>query len=369
MKTAIVHDWLVSIAGGEKALESIYEIFPSKIHTLVMNKHKMKNTVFAKADVKTSFLQKFPLGVKKYQSFLPFFPMAVEQFDLSEYDLIISTSSCVARGALTHGNQMHICYCFTPMRYAWDLYQQYLRESRLKGGLKGILAKIFLHYLRLWDYSSQHRVDEFVAISHFVAKRIQKTYGREAAVIYPPVDTEYFSLCTSKDDYYVTASRMVPYKKIDLIVEAFAEMPDKKLIVIGDGPEKKKIRAKAKDNVVFLGHVSDTVLKEHVQRAKAFVFAALEDFGIAPIEAMSTGTPVIAFGKGGVKETVEEGETGIFFHEQAKDELMKAVEKFEKISFDPLRIRSQAEKFSKKRFKEEFQAFVEKKTSAFLGGQ
>src|SRR3990167_142200 len=242
MRTALVHDWLVSIGGGEKALQAIDELFRGDIYTLFHNPKNIEGSYFQDREVITSFLQRMPFAKKKYQSFLPFFPLAIEGFDLSDYDLVISSSHCAAKGVLTHADQLHICYCYTPMRYGWDLYHQYLDIANLRRGVKGFCAKLILHYLRLWDKSSASRVDAFVAISNYVARRIRKIYGRKAEVIYPGVDVDYYSVEEKKDDYYVTASRLVPYKRIDLIVEAFSLMKDKKLIVVGDGPEMWKVK-------------------------------------------------------------------------------------------------------------------------------
>ncbi|WP_316355823.1 glycosyltransferase family 4 protein [Candidatus Neptunichlamydia sp. REUL1] len=358
MRVALVHDWLTTMGGAEKVLETLTETFPAKLFTLVQDPKKLEGTPFEEMDVKTSFIQKLPRAKSKYRSYLPLFPMAIEQFDLSDYDLVISSSHSIAKGVLTHADQLHICYCHTPMRYAWDLYQQYLREAKLKSGLKGVFAKFFLHYLRMWDAHCSSRVDTYVANSEYVARRIQKLYEKEAMVIYPPVDVDYFSLFEEKEDFYLTASRMVPYKKIDLIVEAFGEMPDKKLVVIGDGPEMDKVKAKAKGNVEVLGYQEDSVLRSYLQRAKGFVFAALEDFGILPVEAQGCGTPVIAFGKGGACETVVENETGLFFEEQSVPSLIKAIKAFEKREFDPKKIRAHSEKFRSEIFKAKFQALV-----------
>ncbi|MEI6242483.1 MAG: glycosyltransferase family 4 protein [Chlamydiota bacterium] len=366
MKSALVHDWLVSIGGGEKVLQALSESFPSPIYTLVQNKKGIAGSFFENQEIITSFIQKLPFASTKYRNYLPFFPLAIEQFDLSSYDLILSSSHAVAKGILTHAEQLHICYCHTPMRYAWDLYHHYLQEMNLHKGIKGKIAKTVLHYLRQWDQNSASRVDAFIANSHYIAKRIKKTYGKEATVIYPPVDTLSFSLETKKEPFYLTASRMVPYKKIDLIVEAFASMPDKKLVVIGDGPEFSKIKSKAKKNIELLGYQPDAVLKQYLQKAKAFVFAAREDFGILPVEAQCSGTPVIAYGKGGVLETVIPHQTGLFFHEQTQESLYQAIQEFEKTELDPLVIRKNALRFSKERFTQEIQTYVKQKYEEFL---
>ncbi|MCB1072336.1 MAG: glycosyltransferase family 4 protein [Chlamydiales bacterium] len=367
MKVALVHDWLVAMGGAEKVLESLAETFPSDLFTLVKDPKSLIGTPFETMDIKTSFIQKLPKAKKKYRSYLPLFPLAIEQFDLSDYDLVISSSHSTAKGVLTHAEQIHICYCHTPMRYAWDLYQQYLRESNLKSGPKGILAKFFLHYLRMWDAHSSARVNAYVANSQYVARRIKKLYQKEASVIHPPVNLDYFKLEENKEDFYLTASRMVPYKKMDLIVEAFSQMPDKRLVVIGDGPEMEKIKGKAKKNVEILGFQDDQRLRAYLQRAKGFIFAALEDFGILPVEAQACGTPVIAFGKGGALETVVDHQTGLFFPEQTVASLIGAVETFERKTFDPKVIRTHAETFREEVFKEKFQALVREKYEEFQG--
>lgn len=369
MRTALIHDWLIGIGGAEKLLQAVYEIFPSRIYTLVSSAKKLKNTFYEDKEIVSSFIQKLPFAEKKYQSYLPLFPMAIEQFDLSSYDVVLSSSHCVAKGVLTNAEQLHICHCHTPMRYAWDLYHQYLKESGLHKGLKGKIAKFFLHYLRGWDIHSSSRVDEFVANSKFVARRIRKIYGREATVIYSQIDVDAFEVGRHKEDFYLAASRLVPYKKIDLIVEAFTHMPDKKLVVVGDGGEMNKIKGKAgvSKNIEILGYQNDRVLKDLLKRAKAFVFAAVEDFGLLPVEAQASGTAVIALEKGGVRETVVKNKTGVFFAEQTVGDLVQAVEEFEKKEkiFDPALIRKHAEKFSKQRFQKEFREFVEKKYLEF----
>jgi len=366
MNTAIVHDWLTSaVGGGEDSLVEIHKLFPSPIYTLVQNKQNLKGSYFEDKEIHTSFIQKLPSAETKYRRYLPLFPMAVEGFDLSRYDCVLSSSHCAAKGIISHPDQLHICYCYTPVRYAWDLTHQYLAESGLGDGFKGMIAQWLLHRFRQWDAISSHRVDEFVAISHFVARRIHKFYGRKASVIYPPVDIDYHTLHETKDSYYVTASRFVPYKKIDLIVEAFAQMPDKKLLVIGSGPDEEKIRRKATKNVELLGYQPDDVLRGYLQRAKAFVFAAIEDFGILPVQAMACGTPVIALNKGATTETVQPGVSGMFFEEQTVGALMNAIEQFEQTVFVPKLVRQCAEKFSKPRFQNEFRAFVHQKYEAF----
>jgi glycosyltransferase involved in cell wall biosynthesis len=383
MKTAIVHEWIAEIGGSERCLESINRIFPSDVFTLVCKDEKARMLGIDPARVTTSFLQTFPQATKRYRSYLPFFPLAVEQFDVSGYDVVISSSHAVAKGVLVNADQLHLCYCYTPMRYAWDLYHQYLKASGLDRGMKGKIAKLVLHYLRLWDLGTAQRVDHFAAISHYIARRIKKIYGRDAAVIYPPVDVDRFDLGSKKEDYYLAASRMVPYKKMDLIVEAFSQMPDKRLVVIGDGPEFENVKSRAKRNVEFLGYQPFDVLRDAMQKAQAFLFAAEEDFGILPVEAQACGTPVIAYGKGGSLETVvplrESGSqradsdrppTGVFFHEQTPTGLINAIELFEKSrdTFDGQQIRNHAITFSRERFEREFKAFVDAKMAEMAHG-
>ncbi|WP_431625455.1 glycosyltransferase family 4 protein [Enterobacter chuandaensis] len=371
-KISLVHEWLLSYAGSEQVSSAILHAFPeAELFSVVDFLTEEQRKKFLGKHATTSFIQKLPKAKKYYQKYLPLMPLAIEQLDLSEADIIISSAHSVAKGVITGPDQLHISYVHSPIRYAWDLQHQYLRESGLNTGVKGWLAKWFLHKIRIWDYRTAHGVDHFIANSQYIARRIKKVYGREASVIYPPVDVENFEVNNEKQDYYFTASRMVPYKRIDLIVEAFSQMPDKKLIVIGDGPEMKKIQSKVKDNVTLLGYQPFSVLKEHMQNAKAFVFAAEEDFGIIPVEAQACGTPVIAFGKGGALETVRpvgvENPTGIFFGQQTVTSLRDAVDEFENTQslFTPNACRENAERFSRARFDQEFRNFVEEKWSLF----
>ena len=337
MKVAVVCDWLVTYAGAEKVLEQILNVYPeTDLFALVDFLDKDKRDFIQNKKVTTTFIQKLPKAKTKYRNYLPFMPLAIEQLDLSDYDLVISSSHCVAKGILTGPNQVHISYVHSPIRYAWDLQHQYLKEAGLTKGLKGWIAKIILHYMKIWDTRTSNGVDYFIANSQFVAKRIWKCYRRKADVIYPPVDVEAFEFCNKKENFYLTASRMVPYKKMDLIVEAFTKMSDKKLIVIGDGPDFDKIQkiAQGHSNIKLMGYQPFKVLKEHMQKAKAFVFAAEEDFGITPVEAQACGTPVIAYGRGGALETVrglgiKDKPTGIFFEKQNKDSVIKAINYFE----------------------------------------
>jgi glycosyltransferase involved in cell wall biosynthesis len=362
MKTAIIHDWLMSLGGAERVLEEILEIYPSPVFTLFQRKEQFLTGNIHKAEIKSSFIQKLPLSKTQYRNYLPFYPLAIEQFDLSQYELIISSSHAVAKGVKTYPGQLHICYCHTPMRYAWDLEEQYLQSV---GFIKAFAAKHLLKLLRKWDLNSLSRVDVFIANSHYVAERIQRLYGREATVIYPPVSTHGFFLKETKEDFYLTVSRLVPYKRVDLIVDAFNQMPTKKIKIVGDGPELEKLKIRAQSNIEFLGFQSDDMIKELLASAKGFIFAAEEDFGIAPVEAQASGTPVIAHGAGGALETILPGITGLFFPEQTSQSLIAVLEAFEKINWDAKLIRSHSEKFGVDRFKKELKQFVEQQWEAF----
>lgn len=368
MKIAVVCDWLVTYAGAERVLEQILKLYPqANLFCLVdFLEEKARGFLQGKKPV-TSFLQNMPKAKTHYRSYLPLMPLAIEQLDVSGYDLIISSSHCVAKGVITGPDQVHISYVHSPMRYAWDLQHQYLKEAKLDKGIKSYAVRAILHYMRMWDMRTANGVDHYIANSRFIARRIKKIYGKEATVIYPPVDVESFEYCEEKEDYYLTASRLVPYKKVKLIVEAFNEMPDKKLIVIGDGSEQKAVELIAGKNIEFLGYQPFAVLREKMQKAKAFVFAAEEDFGIMPVEAQACGTPVIAYGKGGALETVRglDGDkpTGVFFQEQTIEAIKEAVERFikekNKIKFN--QCRNNALKFGIKGFKNRVNQYIEEK--------
>jgi glycosyltransferase involved in cell wall biosynthesis len=369
LRIAVVHEWLVTYAGSERAVREILALYPGADFFAVIDFLSDEDrSRFGGRRPKTTFIQRLPFARKRYRSYLPLMPLAIEQLDLSGYDLIISSSHAVAKGVLTGPDQIHICYCYTPIRYAWDLQHQYLAESGLTKGLKSIVARVLLHYIRMWDLRTVPSVDRFVAISNFVARRIRKIYGREADVIYAPVDISKFPLQAKKEDFYLAASRMVPYKRMDLIVEAFAAMPDRRLVVIGDGPEFEKVKRLAGPNVTILGYQSDLVLRDHLQRARAFIFAAQEDQGLLPIEAQACGTPVIAYRKGGASETVVEidnarrdAPTGVFFEAQSPQSIVEAVAAFERSEplFLPESCRANAERFSTETFHAQFAAMVE----------
>jgi len=367
MKIAIVHDWLYTYAGAEKVLEQIIQCFPqADLFSLIDFIPAGERNFIQNKTVTTSFIQRMPFAKTKHRQYLPLMPLAIEQLDVSDYDVVISSSHAVAKGVLTGPNQLHICYCHSPIRYAWDMQHQYLREAGITSGLKSWLTRYILHKIRLWDYRTANGVDYFVANSKFIARRIFKVYRRDASVIYPNVDVDKFTLQSEKQDYYLTASRLVPYKKIVLIAEAFALMPDKKLKIVGTGPDQKKIAdlVATAANIEYLGFVEDAGLVSLMQNAKAFVFAAEEDFGIIPVEAQACGTPVIAYGRGGSLETINglssESPTGVFFAEQSTAAVIAAVAQFEaQTVITSENCRQNALRFSAARFRTEFIALVE----------
>lgn len=375
LRIAIVHDWLTVYAGAERVLEQMLLCYPqADVFSVVDFLPEDQRTFLQGKSVKTTFIQQLPFAKTQYRNYLPFMPLAIEQLDLSAYDVILSSSHAVAKGVLTGPDQVHICMCYSPIRYAWDLQHQYIQESGLNHGLKGWVAKYVLHKLRIWDLRTAHGVDQFIAISRFVARRIQKVYRRDSVVIYPPVAIDDFELAVHKEDFYLTASRLVPYKKVELIVRSFANMPNKRLIVIGDGPDFDKIAKIATANVSMMGYQSHAVLRSHLQKAKAFIFAAEEDFGIAPLEAQACGTPVIAYGKGGALETIcgdqdQSSRTGLFFQEQTIASLRNAIERFEQLSppISPQACRMQAERFSPQHFREQLIVCVENAVKNFEG--
>jgi len=368
LRVAVVHEWLERYAGSERVLEQMLAALPqADLFALVDFLPADERGFLGGRPVRTSYIQKLPFARKGFRKYLALMPHAVEQFDLSGYDLVISSSHAVAKGVITGPEQLHLCMCYSPMRYAWDLYHDYLRGAGLAGRMRGAPARWVLHYLRMWDVRTANGVDEFLAISNFIARRIWKFYRRRSTVIYPPVNVDAFPRQDAKEDFYLAASRMVPYKRMDIIVEAFSRMPDRRLIVIGDGPDLARCRAKAGANVKLLGYQPSDVLADHMRRARAFIFAAKEDFGIVAIEAQACGTPVIAYGVGGSAETVLDGRTGILFPRQAPQDIVQAVERFEGCAgeFDPAALRAHAETFSPERFRRQFSEFVEQQWEGF----
>ncbi|WP_088279088.1 glycosyltransferase [Ideonella sp. A 288] len=364
LRIAIVHEWLATWAGSEKVVEQWLGLYPqADLFTVVdflpeADRHRLQGRV-----PRTSFVQRLPGARRHFRHYLPLMPLAMEQLDLSGYDLVLSSNHAVAKGVVTGPSQLHLSYMHSPMRYAWDLQHQYLRESGLERGLRSALARGLLHYLRGWDVRSANGVDAFAANSRFIAQRVHKAYRRSATVIHPPVATDRFTVGSGRDRYFLAASRMVPYKRMPLIVQAFADMPQHRLVVVGDGPDLPRVRALAAGhaNIEVRGHVDDAALVQAMQQARAFVFAAEEDFGIAPVEAMACGTPVIAFGRGGSLDTVVDGVTGLFFHEQTAAALADAVARFDAASgaINPADCRRQAERFSEVAFRDRFSQWVE----------
>lgn len=370
MRVAIVHEWLTSHAGSEKVVEQILQLYPdADLFSLVDFLSPDQRHFIGQRSVKTSFIQQLPLAKRAFRQYLPLMPLAVEQFDLSAYDVVISSNHAVAKGVLTAPHQLHISYVHTPIRYAWDLQHQYLQQAGLDRGPKGVLTRLILHYLRLWDTTSANRVDRFVANSKFIARRIWRAYRRPATVIYPPVDVTRFAWQHPRDDFYLTVSRFVPYKRVDLTVEAFNQL-GLPLVVIGDGPDWVRIATMAGPNVRLLGKQSDAIVTDYMQRCKGFIFPAEEDFGITPVEAQAAGAPVIAFGRGGVMETVVHGKTGVLFPEQTVDSLVQAVKSFEMGMYQLNRddLRQQAEQFSIECFQSQFRHCVDQTHTAFLQG-
>jgi glycosyltransferase involved in cell wall biosynthesis len=357
MKTALIHYWLVNNRGGEKVLSELARLFPeADLFTHVYDAEKMPQEI-TRLSVRTTFINRLPFAKKLYQSYLPLMLLALHRLNLSEYDLIISCESGPAKGVRKPKGAVHICYCFTPMRYLWDMAGNYFQSASL---LKKIGMKLLLPGLRKWDLWSATQVDHFIADSRFVAERIRRIYGREATVIYPPVDVARFSvLKRSPQDFYLLAGQLTAYKRADLAVEAFSRT-GKRLVVAGAGDESGRLKASASKNVEFLGRVSDEKLNELYSTCRALIFPGIEDFGIVLVEAQAAGAPVIAFRAGGALETVRENETGTFFAEPSADSLIKAVERFEMRSFDAAVCRAHAQKFAAKRFETEFRAFCEK---------
>jgi glycosyltransferase involved in cell wall biosynthesis len=366
-KIALIHEWLTTYAGSDKVLAVIISLYPdADLFCLIDHLPESDRKAFAKTKIKTSFLQRIPFSKYIYRYLFPLMPLAIEQHDLSDYDLIISNSHAVAKGVLTGPDQLHICYCYTPIRYAWDFQHQYLEELKLTKGFRSALVRYLLHRMRIWDSRTANGVDHFIACSTYIARRIWKVYRRPSTVIYPCVEVDDFAIEPGpRDNFYFTCSRLVPYKKVQLIVRAFALMHNRKLVVIGTGPLYEQIKAEAASNVSVLGFQPFPVLLEHMQKARCFLFASEEDFGIAPLEAQACGTPVVAFGKGGARDTVVDGVTGLFFWQQSPQAICEAVERFESVenSFDPDRIREHSMNFSTASFKKKFSGYVASKWS------
>lgn len=355
LNIALVHEWITNVAGAERVLLVLKEIFPNApIYTAVYDPKRAKP--FNKFDVRTSFLQNLPFMKTKREALVPFTPFAFEQFDLSAFDLVISSTTVAAKGVITKPDTIHVSYCHTPPRYIWEPQV----DPRARKGKFAWIRSNIIHKMRIWDRVAADRVDYFIANSKYIANRIKKYYRRDAKVIYPCVSTERFDIAKKEDikDYFLFVSRLVDYKRCDIAVEAFNALGIP-LKIIGRGPEKEKLVKVAKENIEFLGHLSDSDIAKYYREAKAFIFAAEEDFGIVPVEAMASGRPVIAYGAGGVTESVVEGKTGIFFKEQTAASLIEAIKKFNQDDFDPEVIKKHAENFSNEKFKTEFINYLE----------
>ena len=377
-KVAVVHEWLYTYAGAEKVLEKILEQFPNaEVFSLIDRLPQEKRSFLGNRRVHTSFLQKLPLLRNRHQLLLPLMPLAMERFNLSHFDLVVTSSYAVAKGVITGPNQLHLCYCHSPVRYAWDLQHQYLHQWRLDHGPRARAATGILHKLRIWDHVTSNGVDQFMANSRFIARRIMKTYRRKSTVVYPPVDTSAFVPDGSpRGQDYVTISRLVGYKRVDLLVDAFRQMPDRRLVVIGKGEELERMRNSAPANVRFEGELPHPKMVRILQRARAFLFAAEEDFGIAPVEAQACGIPVIAFGRGGALETIRgiwcgennpQSTTGVFFPQQTVDSLISAIRFFEsrEEQFSSSACVENASRFSPKVFRREFLSVVDNSWQTF----
>ncbi|HTI63710.1 MAG TPA: glycosyltransferase [Gemmatimonadaceae bacterium] len=376
MKVAIAHDWLVTLGGSELVLRELLRIFPdATVFTLIDKMPEPDRSFIGVARSRTSFLDRLPGVASTYRRLLPLFPVAMSALDLGEFDLVISNSHAIAKGVRTRAHQLHLCYCLSPMRYAWDLRTQYLEETGLARGVRGYAANRVLDGLRRWDRATSTRVDSFITLSRYIADRIKRAYGRNATVIYPPVDVGYFDLEPGRrpgsGDYYFTMSRFVPYKRIDLIARAFAQLPERRLVIAGDGPDAAKVRAAAGPNVELVGRVERDRAKSLLGGARAFLFAAEEDFGIAPVEAQARGVPVIAYGRGGALETVrgldDHAPTGVFFEQQSEAAIVDAVRRFEAGAgrIEPMACRANAERFAEHVFRTEFAAFVDREWRSF----
>lgn len=357
MRIALVHDHLAQDGGAEKVLKVFHELWPEAPIFVLLHDSQAADPVFAKANIQTSFIQKLPWGVKKYKWYLPLMPVAVEHFDLSAFDVVLSSSSSLAKGVLTSPHTLHICYCHTPTRYLWTDTKQYVQELAYNRFMKKAIA-CYLSFLRIWDLAAADRVDVFLANSRIVKQRIKKYYKRESTVIYPPVDLTQFQIAQEKDNYFLIGGRLVPYKRFDIAIKAFNAM-GRRLKVFGSGPDEARLKNLAGDTIEFEGRVSTAALSRLYQRAQAVIFPQEEDFGIVPLEAMASGTPVIAYKAGGALETVVPEKTGVFFEDQNWQSLTKVVLQFRPEQYAPQVIRAYAEQFGMERFKKKISEFVQ----------
>lgn len=361
-RVAIVHDYLVDAGGAERVVIALHEQFPdAPIFTAVVDP-RTTFPIFNTLDVRPSFLQRLPVRKSNYKLLLPFFPLAFESFDLAEYDLVISSASAFAKGVITAADTLHVCYCHTPARFAWR-FHEYVAQEQL-GRIKKSIIQLIVHNLRPWDYLAAQRVDHFIANSQATARRIEKNYRRAATVIYPPVEVAAFAPCAEIGAYYLVVARLAPYKRIDLAVQAFNNL-GLPLKIVGAGSDAARLRALAKSNIEFLGHVPQNQLADLYAHARAVIFPGVEDFGIVPLEANAAGRPVIALAAAGALETVIDGVTGVFFHAPTVDALAEAVRATEVDRFDARVLREHAEKFSQARFKQQLADFVDEKWRSF----
>ncbi len=363
MKIALIHDWLPFMGGAERVLTNFLELYPNApIYTTICNKSRLDGPL-KEANIITSRLQK-KKEIDNHRKLFPFMPTAMESFDLNEFNIVLSSSSSVAKSVITKPDTMHVCYCHSPMRYAWEFSHEYAGKMAGTKGLKSKLLSYFLTGIRMWDNSSADRVDYFIANSENVAKRIWKHYRRECVVIHPPVRCNLFNISDIDENYFLVVSRLQEYKRIDVAVQAFNEL-GLPLVIIGDGPEREKLQKMAKSNIKFLGRESDEVIKQHYAKCRAFIFPGEEDFGITPLESQASGRPVIAYGKGGALETVVADKTGVFFEQQTVVSLIKAIKKFESTQFNKEEIREHAMKFDEEIFKEKIERFINQSYQQF----
>jgi glycosyltransferase involved in cell wall biosynthesis len=349
MKVALVHDWLTGMRGGEKVLEVVCGLYPeAEIHTLFHWRGSVSPTI-ERHRIHTSFLQHMPLARTQYRRYLPLFPFAVEQFDLDDRDLVISSSHCAAKGVVAPGRARHVCYCHSPMRYAWDQFDAYFGPERVGAVASRWLYRPLLARLATWDAATADRVHRFIANSKHVAERIRRYYNREATIVYPPVDTVFYQPASvSAESHFLIVSAFVPYKRIDIAIDACRRI-GAPLRIVGDGPDRDRLRRMSGPDVAFLGPLSDAQLRDEYQRARALIMPGEEDFGIVPVEAQACGRPVVALARGGALETVTDGETGLLFAEANAESLADALKRMDTMSFDPARIRANAERFSRDR--------------------
>lgn len=365
MKVAIVHDWLPFMGGAENVLSNILEVFPdAPIYTTISNNNKLEGNL-KDANIITTHLQPSSKETKNHRNLFPFMPTALESLNLNQYDVVISSSSSVAKSVITSPSTLHICYCNSPMRYTWEFMHDYIGPLNGKGAFKNKIKSYLMTFMRVWDNASSDRVDMFIGNSVNVSKRIRKHYRRDSYVIHPPVRGNMFNITEEDEEFFLCVSRLQEYKRIEIAVKACTEL-NLPLVVIGDGPQRKFLEAMAGPSVQFLGRVSNEVIKEHYSKCKAFLFPGEEDFGITPLEAQASGRPVIAYGKGGALETVIENETGVFFYEQTPNAMIEAIQQFKDLTFDKNKLRAHAMEFDESIFKSKIKKFVNEKYLEFI---